>query len=275
MHVSDWLPTALHLALPRHAAALATNKLDGRPVWPILRGACDRTTSSGSSSGRSSDGSRVYGLGCRGAPVSVASHLPVFGNGRDRLDLARMEDWARRGPAVAAAVATFETAAAVASAKSSGASAASGPQLPPLRFVERGAYFSADGSCKVFLDPDAPSDSHGVGVRSGRAAPSRRITGGDLPGTPTGFKRTLLVELPPPPTEAAGALASPAGPRPFAVAVEAPWLAQGVDEAHCQWEEMRRQWQEQTRAQEPDYGGRLERAPDRNNALASYQTKPK
>ena len=48
-----------------------------------------------------------------------------------------------------------------------------------MRFAERGARFSPDGACKFFVDMDGPLDSHGRGVRDGRAAPSLRLSIGN------------------------------------------------------------------------------------------------
>ena len=293
MHISDWLPTFLHLALPPTVASDVTTHLDGKPVWQILIGACDRAYDPSSSvasyeedgrigratnspdlknhaknentSSRSSRSRGVYGLGCRGTPISISSHLPMFGNGRHKLDLARKQDWARIGSATAASTlpTVHGTNAALITSNSlppiyreKPRSGSQGPQLlPPMHYFARGAHFSLDGSCKVFLDPDASSDSHGANVHTGRPAPSHCITGTNQPVKAVEFKRVELVE--PELSLAQSAVA----PSPFAVPLEVLWSSHGGNERLCAWGSMQREWQELVQGQEPNYGGRLARAP--------------
>jgi len=312
MHISDWLPTFLHLALPSTVASKATNHLDGKPVWQILIGACDRApnprspitshdggatsssispqfrnltrsrASSATSSGSGSS-SRVYDLGCRGAPISISSHLPIFGNGRHKLDQARKQDWARLGPHAAPAIETNAALDVLSSAEWKNARGSYGPQSPPMYYFKRGAHFSLDGTCKVFLDPDSSSDSHGANVHTGRLAPSHCITGSNQPMEAIGFKRVSFVEpLLQGQTEATAAHAqqkpalfspkfssSSSSSSTFAVALEVPWSPHedGSDAKirHCPWNDMQREWQELTQAQEPDYGGRLMHTPNWNS----------
>ena len=312
MHISDWLPTFLHLALPSTVASKATNHLDGKPVWEILIGACDRApnpsstshdggaksnfispqfgnltqsrvrsvTSSSSSSG---GGKRVNDLGCRGAPISISSHLPIFGNGRHKLDQARKQDWARMSPHTGTATETNAALNVYSSAERKNARGSYGPQLPPMYYFARGAHFSLDGTCKVFLDPDSSSDSHGANVYTGRPAPSHCITGSNQQVEAIVFKRVSLVEpLLLGQTEATAAQAqqkpdlfspkissSSSSLSTFAVALEVRWSPHGDGSdakiRHCPWNDMQREWQELTHVQEPDYGGRLMHTPNWNN----------
>jgi len=149
MHVSDWMPTFLLLALGQENVTDILKHLDGVPVWPIVSGTCGSENHKALQKGSGMD------LGCRGRPIHISSGLPVLGTLDGSWDSARLKDWKR-----------LEGRA---------------PRLPPLVYVERGALISPNGQCKFFLDPDDSHAAQGRDLLTNAITPSSLIMSGKYP----------------------------------------------------------------------------------------------
>ena len=157
-------------------------------------------------------------LSCRGKEIYISSNLPILTPNELR---AATNEWLKRGNV----------------------------QMNPVpRFVERGAQFSMDGTCKFFLDPDGPDDSHGFNTRTLKPSKSEDFSSGRIqPSFPELKASSLWGQI-------RGNISLE-----HSVLPDSNGRNQGDGCSRKLIDRLKTTWIKLTRGQEPDYGGRLAR----------------